>query len=75
LSAPITVKSDLLAGIGAERAARTGRPATTWPFGRVGLIDLFLLDKNRPDSRNSCDLKAIVSTNIKLAVMSADPIL
>jgi hypothetical protein len=73
LSAPITVKSSLPAGIGAE-AARTGRPATTWPLGRVGLIDLFLLDKNRPDSQNSCDLKAIVSTNKKLAVMSADPI-
>jgi hypothetical protein len=38
-----------------------GRPAPVGrqqpAVGRVGLIDLFFLEKNRPESRNSCDQK------------------
>jgi hypothetical protein len=36
-----------------ERAVRRSI-GNNLPLGRVGLIDLFFLEENRPDSRNSC---------------------
>jgi Raf kinase inhibitor-like YbhB/YbcL family protein len=69
LSAPTTIESNLLAGIAAgaeyvmptmlERAASGRSASNNLPLVRVGLIELFLLDKNRPDSRNGCDQKAM----------------
>ncbi len=69
MSAPTTVKSDILAGIGAGAEyvitddAGEGGPrrsvGNNLPLGRVGLIDLFFLEENRPDSRNSCAQKAM----------------
>src|SRR3984893_10296806 len=51
------------------KGVRNRRAGNNLPLGRVGLIHLLLLEKNRPDSRNGCGSREMRLTEIEFTVM------
>jgi hypothetical protein len=56
-----------------DRAPSRRLAGNNLPLVHVGLIDLYLLGKNRSNSRNSCNQKPCASTDIEFALVQSGP--